>query len=235
MKIEFLYPNMANLFGEIGDMEYIQRLFPEAECIHTQIQNVPRFIEEDVGLVFMAPMSEQVQEYAIEALMPHKERIKQRIEDGVHFMFIGNAMELFGEWIETDEGKRIPGLGIFPLTAKRQMLKRLNSVFLGAKDGMKIVGSKAQFTQQYLAEDFPAFCDVEIGLGLHEGAKREGIHYKNFIGTSILGPFLIMNPVFVKQWAAEIAGRPVAIPFEEISMKAFEKRCEEVRDPKATT
>ncbi len=235
MIIEFLYPEIANLFGEIGDMDYLRRLFPDAEIYETQMLDTPKFIRTDVDLVFMAPMSEKTQEQAIERLMPHKEDIRKAIQNRVHFLWLGNAMEILGNYIETDAGERIPALGIFPIHAKRQMMKRLNSLFLGSREGIDIVGAKAQFTQHYLDDpEFPTFCYVKRGLGLNEDSDREGIHYRNFIGTSVLGPFLIMNPPFVKRWASDILGREISLPFEDLATKAYERRVLQLRDPKST-
>lgn len=236
MKIEFLFPESANLFGELGDMDYIRQIFPQAEIIETQIMERPRFLGGDVDLVFMAPMSERIQELAIAQLKPYAAEIREQIKTGTHFLWIGNAMEILGTYIETDQGEKIEGLGIFPLHAKRQMLKRLSSLFLGSKEGIEIVGAKAQFTQQYLEdESFPSFCQVKRGIGLHVGSEVEGIHYKNFIGTAILGPFLILNPPFVERWVEALTGHDdTVLPFAALNRAAYEKRVKELRDPKTT-
>ncbi len=235
MIIEFLYPDQANLFGELGDMDYLRQLFPEAQFVTTKLTDTPLFVREPVDLVFLAPMSERTQELVLDQLRPHTEAIRKAIQKRVHFLWLGNALEILGTYIENDDGTRIEGLGIFPIHAKRQMLKRLSSVFLGSCEGIEIVGAKAQFTQQFLDNpEFPTFCHVKRGLGLNQESDREGIHYRNFIGTSILGPFLILNPPFVEKWAADIAGRPVTLPFADLGYQAYEKRVKELRDPKTT-
>ncbi len=235
MIIELLYPEQANLFGELGDMDYLRQLFPEARFVETKLTDTPLFVQEPVDLVFLAPMSEKTQELVIEQLRPHKEAIRQAVQKRVHFLWMGNALEIMGNYIENEDGSRVEGLGLFPIHAKRQMLKRLSSVFLGSREGIEIVGAKAQFTQQYLDDpEFPVFCQVKRGLGLHEGSTQEGVHYRNFIGTSILGPFLILNPPFVEKWARSIAGREITLPFADLGRKAYEKRVMELRDPKTT-
>ena len=44
MKIEILYPDIANLFGEIGHVEFITKLFNDTEVIRTHITERPRFL-----------------------------------------------------------------------------------------------------------------------------------------------------------------------------------------------
>lgn len=235
MTIEFLYPEAANLFGELGDMDYLRKIFPRAEFVETQIMEEPYFIKHDVDLVFLAPMSERVQALAIKQLMPYKEVIRRAIEDGKYFLFLGNAQEILGEYIEHEDGSRLECLGIFPIRAKQQMMKRLSSLFLGDKDGLPILGAKAQFTQLYETAEVPAFCRVTRGIGRRQDCEWEGIHYKNFIGTSILGPFLLVNPPFTERWIKALSGKDyLKLPFADLAFKAYHKRLEELRDPKST-
>ena len=238
IRIEFLFPEAADLFGELGDMDYLQQIFPRGEFIRTQIMQKPFFIENDCDLVFMAPRSERVQALALERLMPYKEAIRRKVEDGMHFLFLGNAQELFGAYIEADDGSKMPCLDIFPIYAKQQMMNRLSSLFLGDKDGLPIVGAKAQFTQLYETDPsrpVPAFCEVRRGIGRHENAEKEGIHYKNFIGTSILGPFLLANPPFTERWLKSLSGISyLKLPHADLAFKAYHKRLEELRDPRST-
>lgn len=235
MIIEFLAPEAANLFGELGDMGFLRKTFPRGEFIETALNDKPAFLERKVDLVFLGPMPEQTQLLLISRLRPYADEIKAKIEAGGHFLFVGNAMEIFGEYIEDDFGHRTEALGIFPFYTKQQMFKRRNSLFLGDKNGMPILGSKSSFTQIYESEKLPAFCTAERGPGRHEGSAEEGIHYKNFIGTSILGPFLIINIPFTERWLKELSGIDyLRMPFAAYAFKAYHNRLEELRDPKTT-
>ncbi len=68
------------------------------------------------------------------------------IDGGTAFLITGNALEIFGNFIEKEDGTRIEGLGIFDLYAKRQMMKRYNALYLGRFGEMEIVGFKSQFS-----------------------------------------------------------------------------------------
>lgn len=233
--IEFLYPEAANLFGELGDMDYLRQVFPRGKFIETHIMDKPYFLEHETDLVFLAPMSEKVQALALERLRPYKKDLENAIEEGRHFLFLGNAQEILGEYIEQEDKSRLECLGIFPIYAKQQMLDRLSSLFLGDKDGLPIIGSKAQFTQLYETAEVPAFCKVSRGIGRRLDCDLEGIHYKNFIGTSILGPFLLTNPPFAERWLKKLSGISyLKLPFAELAFKAYHKRLEELRDPRST-
>ena len=112
MKIEILFPEFCNLFGDIGNIKYLKECLPDEEFIETSFQSEPRFISEDVDFIYMGAMTERIQEKVIEKFMPHKQRINDLIENGTVFLFTGNAMEVLGEYIE-DDGRKIKCLGLF--------------------------------------------------------------------------------------------------------------------------
>ncbi len=103
-------------------------------------------------------MTERTQERVIEKkLRPLSDRIYELIEKGACFLFTGNALEILGESIENEDGSKISGLGIFDLRAKRDMMHRHNSTFLGRFDGEEVMGFKSQFTMAYTAFGYYPF------------------------------------------------------------------------------
>ena len=107
MKIEILFPEFCNLFGDTYNMIYLEKTLPQAEFIRTPIGGTVRFTEEKIDLVYMGPMTERMQARVIERLRPLKEKIRAAIESGTVFLFTGNALEVFGDYIETEDGGRI--------------------------------------------------------------------------------------------------------------------------------
>ena len=111
MKIEILFPEYANLFGDMGNILYLKACLPQAEFIETAMNDAPRFLSEPVDLIYMGPMSEAAQEKIIARLMPCKEKMQELIEAGTCFLFTGNAVETLYQEIE-DGNRKIPGLQI---------------------------------------------------------------------------------------------------------------------------
>ena len=234
MKIEILYPNIANLFGETGHFDLISKIFNNSEIINTHINEVPRFINEDIDLVFMGPMTERSQIDVINAWKPYKEQISKKIENGVHFLFTGNAMEILYEYIEDDYGNKTYGLGIFPYYAKQQMMDRINLIYLGKYKDLEIVGFKSQFTFAHkTSKDVPYLFENIRGYGMDKEALGEGIHYKNFMGTYLIGPLLIMNPDFTLEFMRDFVESPKLEFYKEMK-DAFDVRNEEFKNPNTT-
>lgn len=230
MKIELLYSEINNHFGDRGHVDLLRSLFPEALFIETPLVHQPRFTKEKVDLIYLGPGSEQSQEKILHRLKDYKDYLFEEIEEGRPMLFFGNSAEILGKQIDD-----LPGLGLFDYRAKRQMMKRINSLFLGKleDEDFEIVAFRSQFTQVYCeGKDFPLFQSLR-GEGRNAQDKKEGILYKNFLASHLMGPLLMMNPLLL-QWYLRRIGLDRPIPHFETMMEAYEIRRKEFHDPKTT-
>ena len=228
MKIEVLFPEAANLFGDCWNHRYLKECLPGAEFVYTSFGDTPEFVNGDVQLVYMGAMTEGEQERAIEKLMPYRERVKQLVDGGTVFLMTANAGEIFCDHIENEDGSRIEGLKIFDLYAKRDMMHRHNSTVLCDFDGMKLVGFKAEFSQLYGDNSENHLATVSYGTGINSKCKLEGVRINNFFSTAIVGPFLLMNPEFVKHLMKLLGVENPELKHEPIIMAAYEKRLADI-------
>ena len=228
MKIEILFPEFCNLFGDMYNMKYLKKCMPDAEFIETALDEVPTFVNEDVNLIYLGPMTENTQEKVISKLLPYKNRIEELIEKNVVFLFTGNAIEVLGKYIENEDGSKIEGLGIFNVFAKRDMMHRHNSYMVGKFEDIEVIGFKSQFTMMYGDNSNSYFLEVEKGIGINKESKLEGIKKNNFIGTYVIGPILILNPLFTKK-LMKMMGEEKKVALEEDVMAAYEARLKEFR------
>lgn len=235
IKIEILFPEYCNLFGEIGNIRYLKLCLPNAEFIETSFLQTPAFADTDVDMIYMGPSTENAQEKIISKLMPYKERLSELMNNGAVMLFIGNALEIFGEYI-MDEDKKIPCLSIFDFYAVRHMMNRYGGLVLAKfQDNIDIAGFKAQFTTAHADEDYLkkiSFVTVQRGYGFDKKNSFEGIHKNNFFGTYLLGPLLILNPDFTKYLLSLLGIENPALPFEDDVYKAYQLRLAEFQNPK---
>lgn len=227
--IEVLFPEFCNLFGDISNMKYLKKCIPDANFIETAFNDEPAFLSKDVDMIYMGPMTERAQEKVINKLKPFKTKIEELIEKNVLFLITGNAIEIFGKYIENEDGSKVEGLGIFDIYAKRDMLHRHSSVFVGKYEDIELVGFKSQFTFAYGDNSNIYFSEVENGIGLNPESKFEGIQKNNFIGTYVIGPILILNPEFTKKILKKIGINKPQIAFEEDVRRAYEQRLKELK------
>ena len=226
IKIEVLFSEVCNLYGDLFNIKYLQKSIKEVECIYTSLTDEPKFVTEDVDLIYMAPMTEKTQEIVIQKLKPYKDRIKELIEKNKVFLLTGNAFEVFGKYIENEDGTKIDGLDIIPIYAKRRMMNRFNSLFLGKIEDIKIVGFKAQFSMSYGNNSNNYVFESIKGSGINTESKYEGYRVNNFIGTYLLGPILVLNPYFTK-YILKLMGQEESVAFEDVAIETYKKRLEE--------
>lgn len=234
MKIEVLFPEAANLFGDCWNYRYLMECLPGAELIETALSDEPRFLDGDVDLVYMGAMTERFQELAIKKLMPYKARILELVDSGKVFLMTSNAGEVFCDYIENEDGTRVEGLGVFHLYAKRDMMHRYNSTVWGKLNehfgDVEVVGFKAEFSQLHgLDADVDCLAELSFGTGRNSETKIEGVRVNNFFSTSIVGPFLLMNPLFVKYLMRLLGLEDPKLAHEEVITAAYEKRLADIK------
>lgn len=233
--IEYLFPEISNLYGDPFNVKYLESCIKEngADCevIKDSLNREPFLAVNYPNLVYLGPMTEHSQELAIERLSVYKDQIKELIKSGTVFLVTGNALEIFIDRIECEDGRSINGLGLYPFVAKRKMFARYNSLFLGEFEGIKIVGNKSQFTHSYGDNSDYDFIKVTRGDGLCPGNLNEGIKDNNFMATYLLGPLLLLNPPLVKNLLKKLGINNPKLQFEEEAVKAYEIRLKEFENP----
>ena len=221
INIEILFSDFF-LFGERGNVEYIEKTFEGSNIIKTEIHDKPFFVENDVDFIFMGPMTESNLERVANVLKKHKERIVELIEKGTHFLITSNAMEIFGSKIITNKGIESPCLGIFDFCVRRNYDDRHDIAVMGEYNGFNIMGYIASFSEFYGIEE-NHFLKVSRGYGDNKKAKFEGIKKNNFIATQLLGPILVTNPPLMKEIKMKLLSDN-SIPFEERVERAYKIR-----------
>lgn len=228
MTIEVLYPELCNLYGDRGNMTYLRRCF-QADVVETSLLDEPYFVGHDVDMVYAGSMMESSWARSVEALRPYKQRLAQLVEKGTVFLLTGNALELFCSYVETEDGQKLPGLGLVELAARRILPRRANSLFLGRFQDIEIVGFMSRFSHLYGLEKEQALFTVERGLGSCPKSAYEGYRVHNVLGTYLLGPLLVLNPDFCLYVQRLLGVAEPKLPFEQYARKSYEVRLAEFK------
>ena len=229
MKLEYLYPELGNLFGDSANIRYLAKSLPGAEIVETPLGQTPAFVSDpDVGFLYAGPMTERGQRIALESIRPFVGELRGRLEDGLHALFTGNSMELPGNVIHTDE-EDLEGLGLLELSSRRTVTRRYNGFFLGDADGIEITAFNSRFSHTTPGTNVQGFARVVRGIGLEEGCAFEGYRFHNLVGTYLLGPLLVLNPLLTQRLLQSMgaAGEPACFPE---AMEAYRARLAEFKD-----
>ncbi|MBQ7917062.1 MAG: hypothetical protein IJ315_09810 [Firmicutes bacterium] len=233
MIIEILYPEICNLFGDIGNIQYLQHCLPDAEFVPTTFGTEPLFATETPDFIYMGTASEKNQEKIIAMLSPYRVRLKELLETGVPMLFTGNAGEILFDYIENWDGRKIPGLGIVPFTAKRSQYTRYNGLTLATfHDQFDTLGFRSQFTYWYGDNSSCPFVSCKKGIGMNPESSLEGIHLHNTIITAQLGPILVNNPKLTRHVLDSMGAVDAPVAFEKEIQAAYDVRMQEFLNPK---
>lgn len=231
MKIEILFPEVANLYGDLMNMEYLRRSGADIELVNTSLRDEPRFAREPVDLIYMGSVTEEGLTLAAEALLPWREKLQDLLDAGQHFLITGNALDLFGLDITADNGWTLQGLGLFPTHARYTMMSRYNALYVGRYGDIDIVGFKSQFGHSYADEPVTPLFETLRGCGLNESEMGEGLRRHNFMATYVTGPLLILNPPFTKALLADLGAEDTSLAFEDAAMELYRQRVAQFSDP----
>lgn len=236
LTIEMLFPEIANLHGDNANIEYLAQCRPDARIVRTSLTDTPVFVNEPVDLVYLGPLTERGQVKAIERLRPHAARLSELIESGTNFLFTHNALEVLGTRLRNDDmGYDAEGLGILELEADIRMFGRYNGKVMGVLPELgaqhPVIGYKSQFSMVTAAPTVPGFLTVDRGIGRNTATAVEGVRVNNFIGTSLIGPLLVVNPYLASALLERMDPdtEPV-LAHESLAVAAYEARLRDFGD-----
>ena len=201
IKIAHLYYDLMNLYGEQGNILALINSFKN-QNIEVKIEHVTvndKFNFKDYDLIYMGSGSHENLMIVLDDIKRYKKEFKKFIEDGKYLIATGNSYLLFGKSIDDKEC-----LNIFPYYAKRCERIRCHS-FLQYLDLSPIVGFQ---NREFIVDNKENHLFKIIkGYGDNYKTDFEGYHYKNFIGTFIIGPLFIRNPHFTDLIVADITNK----------------------------
>jgi len=197
IKIAYLYYNLLNLYGENGNIKVLKKSLE-----NQGINVIVKFIDitdnlefDSYDLVYMGSGNYEAIEFIIERLKIYKKEIKDYIEKKKFFLVTGNSLDIFSKYI-IKNNKKIKGLDIFNYFVKIEDINFLDkSLFKSNLIDEEIIGFQKR--NSLIFENDNYFFDTIEGIGSNVLTDKEGIHYKNFYGTYLIGPFLIRNPYFL--------------------------------------
>ena len=227
MKIEVLFPEICNLCGDLMNIRYLTQCESSLEVVETDLKSRPRFLDDEIALVYLGSTTEKGLELIVRALGPVKEELLAKLEAGQLMLVTGNALDALGLSAENDEGWQLEGLGILPTRARYQMMQRHNSFYLGKFGDMDIVGFKSLFGHTYDAPEEDGLFTTVRGMGRNADTALEGWRKKGLLATYVTGPLLVLNPPFALHILRLMGVPSPTLAFEEAAMEAYRVRVAE--------
>ncbi len=227
MKVEILFPEICNLCGDLMNIRYLKQSCPALEIVETDLKSRPRFLDEDIALVYLGSATEKGLELIVQALLPVKDELLRKLDEGQRMLVTGNALDALSQYADSDWGWHLDGLGLLPTHAEYHMMNRHNSFYLGKFEDMDIVGFKSLFGHTYGFPQGEGLFETVKGIGRNETTTEEGWRRKNLFVTYLTGPLLVLNPPFAKYLLRQMGAPSDTLAFEDAAMEAYRIRVAE--------
>lgn len=198
-----LYYDLLNLYGENANTRCIVRNLENNNIkVHVDLRSINEQINFDkYDIIYIGSGSEENINIALNDILKRKNDLKKYIDSKRYLFLTGNAMDLFGKYIEHDNEKT-DALDLFDYYVKYIDDKTLDNA---AKD--RIVG-EVNATCKLIDEKIIGFqnrCDLvynvknplfktDTNYSNDLKSKNEGFTYLNVYATHTIGPLFIRNP-----------------------------------------
>ncbi|UWG98246.1 glutamine amidotransferase [Dehalobacter sp. DCM] len=213
--IYHLYPDLLDLYGDRGNVAVLA-----ARCqwrgIDVEIRRISLGESVDFStadIIFLGGGSDREQNLLVADLSARSREMKAAIEDGLVLLTICGGYQLLGQYYQTGEGKRIPGLEILDFNTVAGNKRLIGNVIIEIDHDLResisefytvdnrygvefntLVGFENHSGKTYLGQGLKPLGKVIQGYGNNSEDESEGVRYKNVFGTYLHGPLLPKNP-----------------------------------------
>jgi lipid II isoglutaminyl synthase (glutamine-hydrolysing) len=205
IQICHLYPDLLDLYGDRGNIMALSAR-SRWRGIETVVHNVSLGEPLDfqsLDILFIGGGSDREQNLLVQDLMKRENELKAAIEDGLVVLTICGGYQLLGQYYQTADETRIPGLGILDLWTVAGSKRLIGNVIVDCTEIpfltpklSTLVGFENHSGKTFLGEGVHPLGKVLHGNGNNGENGEEGVRYKNVFGTYLHGPLLPKNPHF---------------------------------------
>ncbi|WP_418969361.1 type 1 glutamine amidotransferase [Alloscardovia omnicolens] len=197
LDIVSLYPKHMNIYGDTGNVKTVElraRLYGYEPRIHTY--NVGDAWPAHVDLLLGGGGQDKGQAVISDDLFARADTIRALAADGVPMLLICGLYQLFGEYFETHDGERLPGINVLGVHTVGQDTRMIGNLVEQTEECGAIVGYENHSGQTIVHDDGTvAWAHVEAeGTGNNGRDLTEGARKYNVIGTYMHGSVLPKNP-----------------------------------------
>lgn len=213
LNIYHFMPDKLNLYSDIGNIIALRQRakLRNIKVNVVDINETEGITLDDCDIFFIGGGSDREQSLATKELSKIKTILKDAIEDGMPGLTICGGYQFLGSKYITPDGTELEGLNILDFYTKSQKDRLTGDIVIESDTFGTIVGFENHGGRTY--HDFGTLGKVTHGFGNNDNDGKEGIHYKNLLGTYLHGPILPKNHEITDYLLTKACERK-NIPFE---------------------
>ncbi len=194
-----MYPYILNIYGDNGNYQILKKRcewrgikvngykFKKDEKLDISI--------EDADIILMGGASDKAQTILSEDLMKERDLLYNYIENNGVLLAICGSYQMFGNRYVDLNKENIRCLEIFDMESVSSENRLIGNIILENNIGLNpksLVGFENHGGYTY--HEYGNLGNVKYGSGNNGEDFKEGLVYKNFIGSYLHGPILSKNP-----------------------------------------
>lgn len=232
IRILHLFPKRLSLYGEYGNIYILKKALVDAGYT----VSVDEFENGDLSLdgidfIYVGSGTEDAIILSALIMHKHKEQVKASIDSGTVWLATGNAPALFGKYISKNE-EHIAGLGVFPYSCNIESEKRYsgdvitdnNNLFHAPLVGFVNTSCVLNGMNRPLL-----YFKMNASLGNDKLSSSDGLTFKNFFASQLIGPILVKNPPVLQEICRRVTGNnDFLLASNSNAQKAYESAFEEL-------
>lgn len=195
LKIIHLYPDVMNLYGDIGNIICIKKRLQwrGIDCSVKEIGLGEKADFSEADLIFIGSGREEEQKAIHADLLENKaQALRAAAEAGTTILAIGGGFELLGNYIELSDGSRLELTGVLDMHTLGGKSRHTGNYMFSTPFG-RVVAFENHSGSTYLGEGLESLGKIEKGYG-NNGEGKEGARWKNVFGSYGHGSLLPKNP-----------------------------------------
>jgi CobQ-like glutamine amidotransferase family enzyme len=195
-----LYPREMNIYGDTGNVLVLRRRL-EWRGLPVTVAPVsvgdPLPAEADIllgGGGQDAAQGEIGADFAARGA-----ELRALADDGVVMLAICGSYQMLGHEFVTQEGRRIPGVGVLDVTTHGQAVRLIGNNYVETPDSGRLVGYENHSGLTTLGPGVRPLGTTQSGRGNNGKDGTEGAVCDNVFGTYLHGPVLAKSPRFADE------------------------------------
>lgn len=214
IRILHLMPKLLSLYGEYGNVSILRNVLAD-HGYHVSVEEweTGNLDLNGYDLIYIGSGTEDNLKEAVRRLTPYADQIRESVDADRRWLATGNAMSIFSS----------SALNTLPFDCVTDPEKRfMGDVITEDAFGGPLVGY-VNTSCKFEGITAPLF-SLRFGghLGNDKGSTNaEGIRYREFLGTQLIGPVLVKNPHFLEELAGRIAGCKITVSNDSYLKKAY--------------
>jgi lipid II isoglutaminyl synthase (glutamine-hydrolysing) len=214
-----LYPREMNIYGDTGNVVVLRRRLEWRDRPVTVVPvSVGDPLPADADILLGGGGQDAAQGEIGADFAARGAELRAMADDGVVMLAICGSYQMLGHEFVTQEGRRIPGVGVLDVTTHGQSVRLIGNNYVDTPDTGRLVGYENHSGLTSLGPGARPLGTTQSGRGNNGKDGTEGAVRDNVIGTYLHGPVLAKSPRF----ADDLLRRAYARRGEDVELEPLD-------------